>query len=241
MGILVAAMAMFGACKKENNHDCFIGTGKEIIEQRSLPPFSKIIIDRTVTVYLVQDTVNYALVTAGENLIEKVKTYLDANGDLVIINDNRCNWVRSFKNAFNVELHFTKLNSVFSTANGDLICSNTLMADTFLLECYNGTEKFDLKLEANYSFLKLHTGSSDLVVSGKVKESYIYSAGLGWVDAAALQTINSQVDLRSQNDCSVWVDQKLVAETRWKGNVYYTGNPAVLEVKNFHTGQVIKK
>lgn len=240
-GALLVAILLTGACKKENNGDCFIGTGKDITELRQLPDFTKIIIDRTVDVILVQDTINYALVTAGENLISKVKTNIDSNGDLVIINDNRCNWVRSFKNTFLVELHVVNLKSIYSTANGDLICSNTLVSDTILLECYNGSEKFDLKLNADYSFLKLHTGAADLLVSGKVNNSYIYSAGLGKVDASALATINSQVDLRSQNDCYINVAQKLIAETRWKGNVYYSGDPSIVEVKNFHTGQVIKK
>ena len=69
--------------------DCFNGTGIVKKETRILGDFDSIYVDRRLNIVLVQDSVNFAVVEAGEHLLDMIETEIQ-NGELTLRNNNKC-------------------------------------------------------------------------------------------------------------------------------------------------------
>src|SRR5690242_20273176 len=81
------------SCKKESLFDCFKSTGDIVTERRNIGTFTETIIYNNVNVIIVQDSLTYLEINAGENLLPLITTEI-RNGKLIIENNNKCNWVR---------------------------------------------------------------------------------------------------------------------------------------------------
>src|SRR5262245_51383068 len=127
----------FSGCEKENMCDCLKSTGKIITEKRPLAEFSQLEVRKNVSVTLYKDTVNYAEVEAGENLIALVRTEI-SDGILKITNDNVCNWVRSYKKEIHVNLHFKELSYVRHYGSKEISSNNTWKNHSVNAALYGG-------------------------------------------------------------------------------------------------------
>src|SRR3954470_838525 len=99
---------VLASCKKENLFDCFKSTGAIVTERRSIESFTETIIYDNVNVIIVQDSLTYLEVNAGENLLPLINTEI-RGGKLIIENNNKCNWVRDFSVPVNVYMHVPHL------------------------------------------------------------------------------------------------------------------------------------
>src|SRR5689334_18323193 len=99
IGILLLSLT---TCQKEHLFDCFKSAGKSVTENRAATPFTNINLTNNVDLIINPDTTFYIKVTAGDNLIDGIITELQGT-TLYIRNENRCNWMRSFKNTYTVE------------------------------------------------------------------------------------------------------------------------------------------
>src|SRR5438067_439983 len=88
--IVHCALCIVSGCKKENMCDCIKSTGDIITEHRSIADFTELEVYKNVIVTIVQDTVVYADVEAGENLMPLIDTEV-SGGVLKITNNNKCN------------------------------------------------------------------------------------------------------------------------------------------------------
>jgi hypothetical protein len=229
------------SCRKENRNDCITGTGKDITVTRPLPfDFTKLIIDRKVDVILVQDSTNFATITAGENIIDNIVTQQKENNTLRIANDNKCNWVRSFQNKFTVTLHYKKLQQIYYTGSGNVTCQNTIITDSLRIDSYSGAGAMHIKIKSSSAWWNFHTGTANVKLEGDVGVSYVYDAAVGPVDGRDLKTGYTFCTNKGDNDLYVNVEKELGALVTYTGNVYYTGNPYVVITTTLHTGKVIE-
>src|ERR1700741_2007308 len=86
----------FLSCKKENMCDCVKSSGKTNIISHSVAGFNCITAKDKMDVYLTQGPEYEVKVEAGENLQRLIKVELDGE-TLKVFNNNRCNWVRGYK------------------------------------------------------------------------------------------------------------------------------------------------
>ncbi len=221
--LMFAALLVMISCKKENRSDCFKSTGNIIKEERVAGNIKKIELYENINLIITQDTVNKITVEAGEHLLPLIITEMD-NDTLVIKNNNKCNWVRSFKKEINVYVTVKDLAQITTYGSGDVISTNTLTNDFLMLEMWSGGGSADLTINATESYFKIHTGSSDITVKGFSNSNYIYLGGNGWMWCDNLFTNFTEVTSLGTGDCYVNVSQALNVSIYYIGNVYYSDN-----------------
>lgn len=236
--ILTVLLLITPSCEKEHLLDCTKSTGKEVTEYRSASAFKNIHLSDNVDLIIYPDTTPFIRVTAGQNLIDGIITELDGN-TLYIRNENRCNWVRSFKNKYTVETGMLQPELISHYGSGSIQCKDTIRFDGFTFDNWDGSGSINLLLNCSSTNLNIHVGSCDLSASGISGVSYLYANGTGVADLSQLETGYSYLKNSSTGDVRVRVTKELGATISHTGNVYYTGNPYRIDKNITGSGQLI--
>jgi hypothetical protein len=195
-------------------------------------------------------------ISAGKNLLPKIKIEnqkfvlripgdslntgsIDSLDRLVITNENQCNWVRSFETPITAKVFYHKLNHLEYRSVGNINFNDTLWADTFRLDVYEGSGRIDLLLNTKTSYISFHYGSAEIFAQGQSGVSYIYQASYGPIRADELFSQFVYMNNRSTNDTYVHANVHLGVTISYSGNVYYKGDPNI-NLSPFGTGQLIK-
>lgn len=231
-------LLLLSSCAKENLGDCFKSTGKDVTEKRMLPAFNKLRIDDEINVFLAESNEHSVEVTAGENLQDFIITEVK-DGLLYIENDNRCNWVRSYKREINVVVSSIEINEITYYGSGELRCLQRLSPAKFLLNAWEASGNIDLDLECDDVELKLHTGPADLNCKGSGKALVAYNNGLGNLDSRNFKATDVLAVVANSGSLTVFSDSLLDANIEGNGNIFYLGSPQI-SLKQFGKGQLIK-
>lgn len=219
---LLLASWLLVSCEKEHRGDCFKSTGEVTREKRVLSGFSNVQIDRRLDVVLIPDTVEYAEVEAGENLLEGIRTTVE-NGWIYLENRNRCNWVRSYKIPVTVYLHVKELAHILLYGSGRLSNTGVLRGDSMLVEFRDASGDVMLNVELEMFQTVQHTGASDITVSGTAGRLMIYTASLGYGDYSQLQSGYVYVHSKSSADCRVYGTSLFDFNHEGDGTIFYRG------------------
>lgn len=237
---IILLLFLLYSCKKENMGDCFKSTGKIIKEERIAGDIKVIELNDNINLIITQDTANKITVEAGEHLLPLIITEME-NDTLVIKNNNRCNWMRSYKKEINVHLTVQDLAQITSYGSGDITSTNTLTNNFFMLEMW-GASSAELTINANNSYFKIHSGSADITVKGFAKSNYIYLRGNGWMWLDDLITNYTEVLNLGTGDCYVNASQILDVSIHYIGNVYYSGDPlSIIYTDTSGIGELIRQ
>ena len=99
----------FISCKKEEDRSCFKTTGSIIDKIIPLGSFSKIHLGPYIQYELIQDTMNFIEISAGENIINFISSDIE-DGKLLIENNNKCRFLRYKKEKVIAKIHFININ-----------------------------------------------------------------------------------------------------------------------------------
>lgn len=234
----ILILTVLFSCKKENQCDCLKGTGQITNEIRNIEPFTSIELSHNINLIIKQDTTYSCIVEAGENLLPLIKTTV-VDGKLIIANENRCNWMRSFKKDINVYLSLRKINTIEYRGSGNINCSDTLILDSLRFDSWDGSGKAMFLLHTKSSQFNLHTGPADLEVSGFSGVSYLYSAGNGKVDLSNLNTGYTFLTSKSTNNTYVSATKELYVWIDYVGDVYYKGSPYLIDTIYTGSGRLL--
>ena len=230
---------IFSSCKKEQMDDCFTSSGKEKTVQRLIPKFTAIELNDRIDLNYFYSSSYYVEVTAGDNLIDNVTT--SVKGDLLTIkNENKCNWVRSFKKKLVVNIHAPTFTDFTYRGSGEVNFIDTLKSNVFRLNLWDASGDMYLLLNSNYIELKTHTGPGAIYSKGKCRELVAYLGGMGKLDAFSLQAEEVLAINKNTGSLSVQAERKLKAEILGPGDIIYLGNPEIELVKKA-SGKLIKK
>lgn len=235
---LLGISSFITTCKKDHLLDCITSSGDIVSEFRPATPFVRVEMEDHVDLVIHKSTKPSIRVTAGSHLIDGIITEL-SNGVLYIRNENRCNWVRSFKNQYTVDIGIDSLQSIATFGNGNITCADTLSAYEFTFDSWNASGSMDLLLHCERSHLNNNTGRIDMRASGIVGVSYIAFNDVGILDAGKLVSDLTYMRNNSTGELRVCATHELQVEIRYTGNVYYTGNPYRIEEDRSGTGQLI--
>lgn len=234
--LVIILLSLF-ACKKENMNDCFTSTGIVQREKRMLEPFDSLIIKEKITTYLIEDTVNYIEIEAGNNLLENINSNVNLRV-LTIENNNTCNWVRSYKKQIIAYVHYTQLKKIVKEGAGDILANDSLRFDTLSLEMKNGSGLVDLIISNQYFSTKQITGASDFKIKGKTKNLRAFINDLGYGDFLNLSAHTARIENASIMDCYVNASDTLFLTTRSSGSIYYTGEADSVYKARFGEGTI---
>ncbi len=226
-GFFLAVIFLLQGCEKDDFCNCVKSEGSTISETRTLPAFENIEMNNNVDVELTPDTVTFAVLTCGKNLADGIETEV-SNNTLIIRNKNRCNWLRDFDNKFTLNVHYNKITHIGYFGSGNLSCTDTIRADSLLVESWNGTGKLSFVFNGRDLFLKLHTGTADIAASGIASLLYVYTAGNGYIRAGNLSAEQVLLTTNSTGDSEVLANNLLDVNIGYNGDVFYHGSPSYI-------------
>jgi hypothetical protein len=236
--ILLLFIILFAfSCKKGEEAGCFTPTGDIKKESRSLENFSKITLYDNINVILIPGTENKAEVEAGENLIPGISTKIE-NGELIITNENTCNYTRTYKVPVNVYITFNSLREVTHYGGGKISNQDTIQQSYFGITQYNGAGDFDFTFDCDSMIALLHTGAGNLNAKGKVNYGYLYAAANSIFNCENLVVQNMHINNKTTGNFYVHALINLLVEVRSNSTVYYKGSPNLSIIRN-STGEVL--
>jgi len=240
MFLLSASLAMPLACKKENLCDCFKSTGKIITENRAVSLVNRIFLDDNINLVLTSGDTAMLRVEAGKNLLPLIKTTIEGD-EIHIRNDNRCNWVRSYKHKPTVYLTLPLVDFIYYSGSGDISMSNTFTSDTIAVNSWDGSGTINLDLNCRATHLNLHTGPADINVKGSASQSYIWCAGNGMLHGENFITGYTYIEHKGTGNCYLNVTHELHAIIHWTGSIYYSGHPQIVVPQISGKGKLIEE
>lgn len=238
--LLALILYVLGSCKKADERRCVKSSGSIITEGRSLESFNRIELRDNINLIIIPDTINFMHVEAPENLMKFIIS--DVQGqNLVIRNDNRCNWLRSFENDISVRLHLKTLEGVEIRGMGDIKNEGFLQSDIFHIDAYAASGNIDLQVQAKEIHVKIHNGPSFITVKGTGERAYVYNAGEGYIFMQNFTAQQSFVVHNGTGDCHIKAERFLDISLEYVGDVYYYGQPDTLNKTITGSGRIHKK
>jgi hypothetical protein len=229
---------LFSSCKKEHLFDCFKSSGKTITVERPVSYFSIIDTYNDVNLVLHSGAAGKVQITGGSNIIDGITASVE-NNKLTIRNENKCNWVRDFKNKFTVDVWVDSLNNLINNGSGNITFADTLYTYEFSYDNWNASGFIKMKFNGDRIHVNIHTGSADLEVSGIAGINFLHFNGYGYMNFKDLKTHITYISSLNSGDCRINVRDDLEAKISYIGNIYYSGNPHHLITSITGTGQLI--
>lgn len=226
--ISTAVICLLTACEKENRSDCFTSAGEDATEVRQLPAFDAVYTEDRVNLEFRNHTEYKAEVTFGENIVKHIRTEV-VNGELRIGNNARCNWVRDLGEKPSAVIYAPGFSKFENRGSGDILFSDTLRTNRFLYEEYEANGKVNMLVAAEEVELLIHTGRTELTISGRAASASLYTAGQGRLNGSGLRAQIALVNNSSFQDMQVNVAEYLYTYIGERGNVCYFGNPGTID------------
>lgn len=219
--------------------DCFKTHGDTIIESRTVSDFSTIHVYDKIDVYFTQDTTVTACsikVVTGKHLMYNVTTTV-VDGELQIKNGNKCNFVRGSHNEITIYVTAPHVKTFKQEGVGNLFCTDIVYGDTIHGYLLNSGD-LHLKVKTNRVVGHMH-GAGDLYLEGTAQDFYTHTIGQGFVNAQNMTCNYAYINDGTNGQIHVNVAAQLDAVIASTGNIYYSGNPSVINTTVKSTGKLI--
>ena len=247
LAYIFMAVVLLGSwsCKKAPAPgDCFKTTGSLTKEERAVSEFHNVVLKNNVNLYLKNGVTNKITVEAGKNLQEKIKTNVNEKGDLVISNENRCNWIRNYDTPVNVYLEYhTIIDTLFYASIGDVAnfegIDTLYFGNKFCVQIGEGAGTLKMNLKTGFLRLVFNYGTCDVDFSGRADIVSVYSAAWGKVDLTGVDCPKVWSINNSSNDMFLYSSEELEATTGALGNIFIAGNPAIVNFSKQGEGDLI--
>ncbi|MEO8588775.1 MAG: head GIN domain-containing protein [Flavobacteriales bacterium] len=237
--LIPLCVLLFAGCDKEQMDDCITSTGPMREEVRMLAGFHTVEMEDRLDLLLEQRTANTVAIEAGLNLIGQVITEV-RDSVLYVRNDNRCNWVRSFKPRITVKVPVDAIGKLVLRGTGNVTCGDTIQRSYFLLEQWGAQGSAVLTMDVGNVDIALHTGAGDVTIYGRCSATAnLYSGIMGPIDASGMRARFVNVNNSGVTDIRCWVDNVLDVQVRDAGDVYYRGEPYDVRTQVIGSGEVI--
>lgn len=227
------------SCGKDSS--CLKSTGKKSVDFRAISSeIEHIELKNDIDLVLTQDSVASVRVEGGENMLPYVRIRQNGN-TLEIKDDNKCNFLRSYKKDITVYLSLPNIKSIDYTGHGNITSTNILQLDSLFFETRNGTGSIHLQIEAKKVDFLLHTGPSDITLVGKADNVFLFSSGGGWFFCKDLIGRNVHINQDGAGDIITTATETLLTELTSIGNIDYYGNPVVTISSNSGRGKLRRR
>ncbi len=227
----------FCGCKKSK---CFKSTGKEVEYEQELGYFNELELYDKINIILFQDTIEKAIIRGGANLVSFVSLQIN-DGRLIVKDDNKCNYLRTYKRQLEVEIHYTDLNYIYYESSGIVSTKNAIQANILKIESVDGSQELNLEIEVDSLELQFGVGPGDINLSGYSNYSYCFLAGNGMINCANLDSKRFYVNNSGTGDITINASEAIGVELYHLGDVKYLGNPIIEYEKVTGKGEFGKK
>ncbi len=238
--VLLFSLLLFTTCKKENMCDCFKGTGSSSSVTRELESFNKILVQDKVDVHLLQGTTQSVKIEGGKNVIKLIKTKVE-NGVLIISDDNKCDFTRSYKKKINIYITTPDLNELSHDGVGDVYMDNVFVCDTLRYALSNAGNLY-LNLNSTVVYGGMH-GNGDVFMQGLVTENVVHAVGQGFYHGFDVNADRVVLTLMTSGIVEVNVTTffKIDMLAKSSGDILYKGHPGTIYKNIKGSGKLIEK
>lgn len=216
--------------------DCVTSAGPETTVERVTGAFNSIITNDKLQIILIQDTLSdeFIRITGPRNLVGQITTEVK-EGVLHLNNTNTCNFVRSFKLRFTLEVHLKALDRIEINGASSVQCANTLKLDNIAV-AHNALSDavFDLDVENEVYVQSFNSASTILkghanTLKGSIEE-------VSDLNALELECNEVLIDQHSPVDCFIDGTDIIFVKIYNEGNVYYKREPSIYKDLNYRRG-----
>ena len=239
LNIMILIAVVLYSCEK-NSSRCFVSKGKSIDEHRILAEFNSILVRDIFNLILVQDSLNMIVLEGGENLLPNVTT--DVKNDTLIINNTtKCNWLRDY-DKIKLFIHFTNLEYLVTYDPVKVISYDTVKCDSLEYYAIGEIGEADLILDCGYfRFDDSFNTLGHFKFRGRADKSRFFVNYGSSLYADSLISRNADIFYKTIGEIYIHVTEHLRVWIWGSGNIYYTGNPDLVEViEKKSTGILIK-
>ena len=235
--------------------NCLDGNGVIITQERVVGSFDRIESNGEYHVYVYPGDETYVEVEADENLMSHIVTRVYK--DELIIENRRHDCLRS-SGPIRVTVITPELNRIDLNGSGRIWC-DSLVTGNFradvdgsgTIQCiYLDAANLDagisgsgtMKVNGTFDDIRADiNGSGEIILSGESISTDYSISGSGGIAGNNMLTSNCYVDISGSGSVSTWVTDLLDVEISGSGNVYYYGEPPIVNTHITGSGQVIKK
>ena len=233
----VIAVIFFTSCSDLG--DCFKGTGKVITEERSVSCFNGITVEDDINLVILNDTVQYLEIEAGENLLPEICTEV-VDEMLYLRNYNVCKYSRTYQKDILVKAHVRDLEKIAFAGSAKINSEGLLSYNHFLMWLDGSRGEIELEVNIEQLILEHVSGNGLTTLSGEVHNGAINSKAQGLLYLKDLKVNNLKMVSDSYNDAYIWVTDTIDITINGLGNVYFRGNPVIKNYKRTGQGQFIQ-
>lgn len=227
------------SCDK-SSPDCFKKAGSESSLTREMTPFSNVTLESNVDVVLRHGNSYKVEVVGPKNLLDKVETSVNSN-TLTVDNRNTCNFVRGYKHYLKVIVTCPKYHMVTTNSIGKIITEADFIEDSLFVY----TEGGDITIDGKFDQLRTGShGGGNVYFKGTANELLVYMNGINFFYGQDGSVTNYVfVENISLGDAFVNAPSGgILSYHMWKtGNLFFKGDPAVVEGKSERSGSAIKQ
>jgi hypothetical protein len=228
VALLSAMILLITSCEKIN------GEGPVVTETRDASGFFGIDFRIGGDVYYEIDSVYKVEVSAEQNILDKLETYV-SDGTLVIKPNNGIH-IRSYRD-LRVIVSGPAMNRLRVSGSGNINATNAFTTSSMDMDV-SGSGKITVTgMTADFADLKI-SGSGDInIQGGTIHEQKLKISGSGNIDLSNVAAVKSTTTTSGSGDIRLQVSQSLNTTISGSGSVYYKGNP-IIDTKISGSGKV---
>ena len=180
------------------------------------------------------------MVSAGKNIISDISTEF-SNSTLTVKNNNKYNWTRDLNPDICVYLPCTNIKGIRHESVGAISCETALTGDGFGMIVGYGNGMIDLELFYNHiTVYNTSGGITDVVLKGKCNIFNLFHTNYAPCDCRKLDAKSVKVVESGIQNCFISASERLEPSITNYGNIYYYGNPEILNYTNTGKGKLIQ-
>ncbi len=210
------------------------GSGKVVTEDREAGYFNSIKVSSGIDVYLTQGNKESISLEADENLHDYIKTEISGNTLRIYTDAN----IRKAK-AKIVHVTMKDINKITASSAGDVYGENPVKTEELSL---SASSAGDIKLEIEVNKVSCDISSAgDITLKGTANHLDASLSSAGDLKAYELTVKTADVSTSSAGDAKITVTEKLIANTSSAGDIYFKGDPPVVDGHTSSAGGIHKK
>lgn len=233
LALLGTGLVLFNACQ-EYRHDSVFGSRIVIEQTRSVAPFQSVEILGSCDLYFVKAASQELRLVGEDNILPLFQTWVKGDGTLVIKN------TENYRSKVGVKVYVSMRDIRGFTIYG---AANVRGEQPFHTEELNLVIGGSGNMWVDVTAQRINTsilGSGDVFLSGSTKLHDLKILGSGNVNALDLMTSRTEIGLAGSGNCHVYVRDVLQVVLFGSGNIYYRGDPEVINFRISGSGQLIK-
>ncbi len=205
-------------------------------QTRQLSGFHAISVSSGIDLYLTQKNVEEVAVEAEPDDLDKIITKVEEGILKIYIKDKSWFGMNWNKEPRKVYVSFKTLDKLHASAGSDVNSQSVLKLDNFDLDVSSGS---DVKLELDANHLRVESSSgSDVSLNGKAAVAEVSASSGSDISAGDLEIKKCSAHVSSGSDIRVNVTEELNADASSGGDITYSGNPKVKNIKESSGGDV---